>query len=399
MDRTGHSLSQQFILVVSMMVLAGSLGTETGAVLLSIGIDLDIGYDALGVLVSSRFVGGMVGPIALLVWPPRRHVIPVYLVATSLVIISMIPLLFARDLPTLLAVGLMRGAAAGLIIPASNYTVRTWFSHRAGRYASLVNAAFGLGMVAMPLAAQRFVRDPSLWRWAWSISALIAAGSVCYMVVLMLQRRGRVVPPNGATTDRVPDAADTAPKPKALDYVLVQLLVVFIVAAEATVVGWMPSLVGLGTGFDAAPLALAISLAILCGRLLSGYASDRVGVARYHRASVLLLVTAFLVPPGALVWLGGYAHATWAGLAMSGIYPTMIALIVQRFAASDRRTYMGIGISGGIGGALAGVLVGVLAERQPAFAAALVGPPAALLALTIGVAMQRRSAAQRTATR
>ena len=50
MDRTGHSLSQLFVVAASMMVLAGSLGVETGVVLLSIGIDLGIGYDIVGTI-------------------------------------------------------------------------------------------------------------------------------------------------------------------------------------------------------------------------------------------------------------------------------------------------------------------------------------------------------------
>ena len=393
MDRTGHSLSQLFVVAASMMALAGSLGVETGVVLLSIGIDLGIGYDIVGTLVSFRFVGGMIGSLALLVWPPRHHVMPAYLVAACLVLFSTIPLMLARGLPVLLVVGLMRGAAIGIIIPTSNYTVRTWFRHRAGRYSGLFNAAFGVGMVAMPLAARPFVQDPSLWRWAWSLSTLIAACAICYALVLVLRHRDR------APTGRTSGANRVVSKPRMPDYILVQMLVVCVVAAEATAVGWMPSLVEIGTGLDASSLALAISLAILGGRLVCGYASDRVGVARYHRASGVLLVAAFAVPPGALAWLGGYAHATWIGLAMSAIYPTMIAMVVQRFSETERRTYMGIGISGGIGGALAGALVGVLAEHRSVYAAALVGPPTMVAALLIGAILCRRLDPHATETR
>lgn len=384
MQRT-HTI--RLALVVTVMILSGMLGAETGTTLERIGSTLLLGEVALGWIVSSRFLGGIIASVAVLAFPPRRRVLPAFLVCAGLVVGSLIPLSLARSFSDVFLAGILRGVATGLAIPVANYTISLWFSRLPGRYAGIVHGSFGIGLILTPLAGRALLAAGLAWPAVWWL-AVIPAG----LLLAVGPAVARVVAVDDASADAPADppvaerATDPADQRDTRAAWLLQALVLCVVGAEAVVIGWVPTAVGVRSPVATETLALVVSVAILVGRFGAGMLADRVGVMRYHRITVIALALTLAFPTGSRHAWWAVAHVGAAGLAMAAVYPTMAAVAVQRFRSARRRTFMAMGLSGAIGGSIVPTLVGYLAHGSGRWAVARGAVPALLLVLAIGLA-------------
>lgn len=373
--------------------MAGILGAEVGAALPWIASALALGPDELGWIVSSRFVGGLVTTLVLVAWPPRRSFLPAVIVGLLFTAISALLTVTADSFGALFVASLLRGMTAGLLISNANFAVNAWFAHRPGRYAALVNAAFGAGLVLAPPLAGVAWRYTGLWWTAW-MPAVAVAGITLPLVLTwwrslaITDRDDPPRPANGTAMRPTPEgdaasAVATAP-PATIHPVAIQATTVLIVGVEALVLGWVPTAIATSTTLASDGAAFLIAIAIFLGRIAAAAWSDGANVARWHRWSVVALIVAFVLtirPVGLVV---GAAVALVAGAAMSGLFPTIVAMLVRGGTPGGGRAFMLLGVSGALGGTALPAIVGYGVAEIGMIALALTAIPAAVAAFVVG---------------
>jgi len=259
--------------------------------------------------------------------------------------------------------------------------------------------AFGLGAVAGPLLAGAFAARPSPWR-----AGLAAAGSAALPVgiaALALSRRAAPVAAGGLDRGDVMRTRSLAPggAPGAVPrrfargaalagfgallrdgrFLAAMLCIALYSGAEVGVWAWLPALLA-SEGRAPAEAGLASALfwaGMSAGRLACARLSRRF---RAGRTGAVLALTASLIASSRLLAASPVAATAAAlGLALSGVWPAIVAVGAGRREASPGAALALLVAAGGLGGA---ALSRVMAAAAAAGMGQLVlGLPAAALAL------------------
>jgi len=283
-------------------------------------------------------------------------------------------------------------------------TVSRWFARRKGLALGIASMGAGMG----PLAAAPFATyliTSFDWRMAYTVLGIIAL-----VVVIPLSRLLRKDPremgllPEGASQAEAMSERGTIVTPVDLSlgqafrtrsfWMVVLIFFLYAVTMFLILTHLVPHITDIG--YSSAEAASVLSLAgaaTLAGRLLLGFASDRLG-----RKTAAVFCT--LVLMGALLWLMWsrelwmfYVFALLFGLAWGGIGPSMAAIIGDTFGLGQMGAILGVLDAGFNIGAAVGPLVGgfVFDVRQSYFLAFLLGVLVMLVA-TVFVLLIRREA-------
>ncbi|MBN2469349.1 MAG: MFS transporter, partial [Anaerolineae bacterium] len=229
---------------------------------------------------------------------------------------------------------------------------------------SWLHACFGLGATIGPLIMTAIL-TASL---GWQAGYLLVGGlqGVMAVVVLLFYRRWTLPGNGGEGMPDVPSASAWATL--RLPAVLFAILVFFMyTGVEVTGGNWTYTLWTEGRGITETVAATWISIywgSLTAGRIVTGLVVDRLGAVRILRWSLIgvvigaALVTVQAIP--AISFLG----LALVGFAAAAIFPTMIAIVPERFGVVHAPNVIGFQIgAAGLGYALVPGLAGVLAAR------------------------------------
>jgi MFS family permease len=365
-------------------VALGVTMTLLGPLLPAIRGGIPMSWLEAGLVLSGQFLG------MLLTVPAGGHLAdrfgrkPFLLASAVLTVAGLLGTALAPGFATLLAAAIVTGAGSGGFEVGVNAVEVDHAAEGAGRAMNLLHFFFGLGAIGGPLLAAATLGAGLDWRAAFLFAAALPAAVGLVLLPQDLRHAGQAAVHDPATVYRSPALWRYA------------LVVALYVALETSAYGWVASFwERRGAPFLAAPLLASLFWSTLTvGRLLCGGLADRIGLARFVRRSAAVALGACAVwtlwptPPLTL------ACVALLGLALSGIFPTTMALVTEAFPGHAGKVVAFLAVFASVGGFVGPTLAGRLAdavgiESLPAFAAGLA------LAMLAGVRWARRVPAVR----
>ncbi len=319
---------------------------ETGVTLLHVSRELSLSAAQEGLIVSSRFVGGIV--VGLILWT-RREVVPIrptLLIANAVVAISGV-LLLIPGLESLLAVSALRGLVAGFVIPLAGMFSSLQRRWRPGFVAALTNAALSFGLFALAAVGTvlGFLRGMEVpWRVYWVAGPIVAIASI------LVGSFARIATPSAQRRKNTQGALRLLVSETSWRFTTIGF---FMVGIEASLFGLLPA-VSARAAITGPQLAEVYALAVL-GGVLVGRLSSTAWLPLFHPAMIVKSSVLVLATFGTIWWSGVLSPLIslfFVGLGTSVLFPSTLALIIARLGVHAPRTIAATGWSGGVGGTL-----------------------------------------------
>jgi fucose permease len=331
------------------MFLVGMEMAETGAALERMTAAFDLTPSQQGLLVSLRFVGGLV--VGLLLWAGHAHVrFKEALGAALILVVVSGPFLLLHSYEAAVTIAILRGLSMGVVIPLSGMFAAAQRRWKPGQVAATVNATLSAGMVLLSLFATVLAATMEVsWEAYWVPASALGAVLLLMLPFVVFPRSGA-----GAGAGDGPIAGTT------WTYAAAGLL---LVGSEGVLLGLMPAqtVLASGTGAGGELLALYLMGGVLVGRTAGTWLFNRFAPVRVLTGSIVVLAAAAIgwtvfpsVAPAML-----FVH----GCATANLFPGIISHISHERPESAGATIASIGWTGGLGGtvvpSLAGAALGV----------------------------------------
>ena len=331
-----------------------------GALLPAMMVTFGIREGAAGVLLGAGSVGFIIGPMLGGLLSDRAGVRAAFLVGLGGEIACLALMGLAPTFAVAVVAFFLLQVAAGFIETSVNIVPTVVGNGKGGSLMNIVHMFFSVGAFISPLLAGVVLQLTGSWRPAWLITivpTVVLLGAVFVMRFPAAQKA---------------EAMAAAPKPSMLAalreraILMGAIAMMLYVAAEFGASNWITLYLDKQLGF--ATLVATSGLSVLwIGLFVGRYINSRLALVRASAelvwwsglmgvATGLLLLTA-RTPFMAYLWLFGL------GLAMSGIYPNIMAELNGR---NPERTGLITGFlaqSAGIGSAIAQPTIGVVGER------------------------------------
>lgn len=245
------------------------------------------------------------------------------------------------------------GLSASDVVPLA--TVVRWFVRKRGVMSGVMKVGTGLGMMAMPLVASGLIGA-----FGWRTSYIVL-GALVLVAVLPLSQLVRRDPremgllPDG---DRQPQAESPVLAEEGLTlreairtrqlWMVCGFYAMILFCAQSILVHIVPHAVDLGVS---APVAAGVAATIggtsMLGRLVMGFAGDRIGTRRAMAVCFLILITALLwLQVARELWML-YLFASIYGFNHGGFFALISPLIAGLFGTRSQGTLLGIVICSG----------------------------------------------------
>lgn len=350
--------NRQLLFLSASMLMVGLQVGETGAALdlMTSSLSLSPGQQAL--IVSVRAAGGVVA--GLFIWlAATRLRIGLILGLVHAAIVGSLAILPGSGFAGALGVSVIRGLAAGAVVPLSGIFASQQTDRSPGAVAATVNAAVSAGLFLVSVTAAALSRAASPdWRLYWIPSAALSA--LCLLLLPFSgfagkwQRRALAVPERlGSRVRR--QFSGTA--------WVFAVGAFFLVGAEIMIFGLIPAR---SVNRGPVPLsgevyALIVTAGVLAGRLAAS------GLLRRFRPGPVAGFAGAAVAVSALLWSAMPDRtALWVacmGLSTAAFFPSLIGLISLAVPSRSARTIGAAGWTGGLGGVVVPALVGLALER------------------------------------
>jgi fucose permease len=284
----------------------------------------------------------------------------------------------------LLLSSLIFGIGTGAVDTGFNTYVASNYS--AGRL-SWLHAAFGLGATIGPLIMTALLAASRRWQTGY---LLVAVAQGVILLAMLAVRRDWQLP---VSDDASREAGGSAVPVWALlriPAVLLAIGVFFLyVGVEVTGGNWTFTLFTEARQIPETTAGMWISIywaSLAIGRVITGVVVDRLGTVRVLRWSMIGVVIG-----SALIAVNAAPAISFLGLALVGfaeasIFPSMIAIVPERFGAANAPNIIGFQMgAAGLGYALIPGLAGILAAR---IGLEVVGPYMVLVGLLMWVCFE-----------
>ena len=257
------------------------------------------------------------------------------------------------------------GISAADVIPLS--TIARWFVKKRGMMSGITKVGAGLGILTIPLLASGLI---STYGWRTSFTVIGSVVLVLSITAAQFLRRdpGQMgLLPDGeehVTTDSLHLAEEGLPLREAIHtrqfWTICAIFLAVIFCAQTILVHIVPHAVDLSiSAINAAGIIATIGGASMVGRLVMGYADDRIGSKR-------AMIICFLILVAALLWLQ-WAKELWMlhlfgavyGFSHGGFFALVSPLVAGLFGTHSQGVILGATLfSGTVGGAIGPVLAG-----------------------------------------
>ena len=249
------------------------------------------------------------------------------------------------------------GLGGGIVVTGANALPSDVNASSRATTLNLLNVFFGLGGLATPFISANLVKRNSI-RLCYTVAALTA-------VTLAINIATAMPGPTGARGFVFSDVGPVLGKPALF---LLALFLFLYVACEVGVWNWLVQhLIAQGIPESRALniLSLGFALGLLIGRVVISQVLKTVPAENVTlAAAILMAVTTFWMLRTKTAGTAGIA-VFLAGVAMAPVFPTVLAMVANRFT-SMTATAQGIAIScGWIGLAVSSRIIGSIAGGDP----------------------------------
>jgi fucose permease len=274
------------------------------------------------------------------------------------------------------------GLGGGIVVTGANALASDVSASNRGTALNLLNLFFGLGGLLTPFISANFFKRDSV-KLCYLIAFLTA-------ITLAINIFTTMPAPTGAKSFVFADVAAVLGKPS---LGLLALMLFLYVACEVGVWNWLAQhLIAQGVPESRALniLSLGFALGLLLGRVVVSQ------VLKTVKAEEVTLVAAILMAVTTLIMLQARGStAAWiavfvAGVAMSPVFPTILAMVGDRFPTMTG-TATGLAISAGwLGLAVSSRIIGSIAGGDPRRLkkALLVLPAASVVMIGVNLALR-----------
>lgn len=301
---------------------------------------------------------------------------------------------FATSVPILvITYGLGCGLGMGMVYGATVSNAVKFFPDKRGLVGGIATASYGISSVVVPVVANVLIANFDVTA-AFKVLGVAMIAIIC-VSSLFIQACPAGYAPLGWHPVKAGAESTTSGKDwrgmlhDPVFYIMMALLCCG--AFSGLMVVSQASSIAQGlVGMDAAAAALAVSLLALAntaGRVVSGFASDKLGVIRTLQLVFVLLIAGMVAlsvsgPQTSGLFLVGLLVVGFCFGSVMGVYPGFTAL---RFGSANNSVnygimFIGFALAGVLGPSLMNMLYGAFGSYQPAFVAAAV-----LSALGIGL--------------
>jgi fucose permease len=354
-----------------------------------------------GILFTALFLGAVPAQLVSGWLNDKYGSKPVLAVGLVVMSIGFLGATLSPTLPIAVAFMLFGGLGDGALIVAGNVMVAQTFATKSASALNLMNVFYGVGAIAGPALVGLTI---SVWQTSlpplWLISLLMA--------LLLIGVAGlpgkRVVEPKAEDNTELTTAPAVPQRPFFLSPVLwIMSIVLFLyVAVEVGMGGWASEYMQQSTNLvpeTAAFVASAFYVALTGGRLIGAWVGNRM------QGTQLLLACVTVSVAGALFMLLSVGNTPVSifsimllGLALGPVYPTVMAVVTQRFSTSAGVAASIVIAAGSLGGTFGPLIQGKLLAGQGANSYAqsvLVSTLTMLVLLTISMIVSKRRAQAR----
>ncbi|MBI3653295.1 MAG: MFS transporter [Acidobacteria bacterium] len=327
---------------------------------------------ALGAMMSAATSGYMMARFGGI----RMLVMGFTLMAASLICLSQSN--WAMGVPVIF----MLGASLGLINPTMNLLIAEIHYQRRAAALNLVNLAWGVGAASGPMLVVRLGRDGNLSLPLFLLAALIL------IFALLMTRCREVVVANPASANALAPSPSRNEWTQAYVWLTAALLFCY-VGTETATGGWLSSYVQrLNPATDT---HWAISQSIFWAALLLGRAIAPLALRALSERRLLLGCASISLAGVSVILVsatstGIFIGASLAGLGMSAIFPTTLAVFTQHSGTQANKMTGALFLAGSWGAAVLPWLVGQASDYYASLRsgmAVIVGGAAGVWALQI----------------
>ncbi len=277
---------------------------------------------------------------------------------------------------------LLLGLGGGIIVTGANALASDVSETSRGTTLNLINLFFGLGGMATPLISANFLKRDSV-KLCYLVASLTA-------ITLAINVATAMPAPSGNASFVFSDIGAVLGKPSLF---LLALMLFLYVACEVGVWNWLAQhLIAQGVPESRALniLSLGFALGLLIGRVVVSQVLRTVSPETVTlAASIMMAVTTFWMLRTREPVMAGVA-VFLAGVSMAPVFPTVLAMVADRFHTMTA-TAQGVAISSGwLGLAVSSRIIGSIAGGDPKRlkSALMVIPAASVVMIVVNLALR-----------
>lgn len=340
-------------------IAVGIIANIIGPMLPSIRADLHINYSQAGMLLSGQFVGmlltALIGGQLMDKFGPK----PFLLTGGAILLAGLIGSMTAGSFVLLYTLNLLTGLGFGIYEVGINALCADNSEENKGGDMGFLHFFYGAGAISGPILAAASIKYLNSWRICFGISAILPL-----LVTLLLLTSKSSALRISKPVEAVKGNTNANPL-KSMFVWAVGLTGLFYVGIETVTGGWIPEFWKSNAASSLIPAALVPSIFWGCltlGRLFAGRLADRMGLMKYllSAAGVTLVLAA--------LWnlvsfdIGILALVSLLGFALSGQYPTLMAMVTASFPGRTGTTSAFLTAAAGVSGFILPTLVGKAAD-------------------------------------
>ncbi|MFA5577123.1 MAG: MFS transporter, partial [Tissierellaceae bacterium] len=329
-----------------------------GAIMPMILMDLNMGYDDGGMLLSFQSIGNLLASFLggiISVYLGRKNAI---VALSSMTAIGFITMSIIRSPALLIVPFFLTGIGRGSVTNMSNTLVNEIGDGRPGPL-NILHTFFAVGAFMAPFFASWSLGKGLSWQFVLRIVSMFAM----FMVIIFLATDIGNIRIQNRSKDR--ENKISFDFLKNLDFYISSGILFFYVGVEYAVNGWIVTYLrdtGIMTTVLAQKVLSILWIVIIFGRLFSAY------ISRTINKKTILLISSI----GTMVFFTLFIISTdiWAiiacifglGFSLSGIYPTTISNVGDVLKKSSLAMGTLLGLAG-LGGILMPYITGAIAEK------------------------------------
>ncbi len=328
---------------------SGAMSTLLGAILPEMGEAYGLAYSYRGVLLSAHQIGNLFAVIASGFIPyiiGRKR--STFILGSGIVLGLFLMTLTGNPVLLFIAFALT-GIGRGTMSNITNVVVGESASNKAAGL-NLLHASFAVGAFMSPFIAIAVI--PATWRLAPWIIATVMLVSLVMLII------------RGLSSERVRKEKGEGTIPRSFHFWLNTIIMFFYLCAEASLIGWLVTYfqdAGIFPDSVSTAMQSCMWIMILIGRLLCAVISTRMN------KNLLILILGAMMTGFFILMITASSPAVIAasvflvGISMSGIYPTTLSTMEEKYTSSTVATGLCIGTAT-VGAIIMPSIVGTVAE-------------------------------------
>ncbi len=315
----------------------------------------DLSQAQMGLIASLSFVGIVAGLLAAGPLADRYGMRPFIIIGTLLIVVGQAAMALAPAYCLLLAAAVLGGLGAGALDALFSPLVCSICSDARASALNLLHAFYSIGAVATVAGASWMLGWGLSWRLIFPVMTLPAL--LCGALF--------------AVTPLLDAEAQAAERQRARWLLLQPLFIILLTtmlllgASELAVAQWVPAYMTRVFGWAQAPAGVVLmgfSIGMAVGRLSASALARRLRPMLLVALAALLCLGCLLVAALAPVAYGSAGAFVIFGLAVSTLWPSILAYTSERFPRGGATMFSLLAGMGNLGGVIGPALVGLIAD-------------------------------------